>query len=48
MRNVIQISALALSLSLIAAAGANAQVMRTEKNMSLDLTNQLASAACGQ
>ena len=42
MRNILKISALALSL--IAAAGANAQAVRTEKNMSLELANQLASA----
>jgi uncharacterized protein GlcG (DUF336 family) len=48
MRNLIQTSALALSL--IAVCGANAQAVRTEKNMSLELANQLASAsvaACG-
>ena len=43
MRNVLKISALALSL--ITAAGANAQAVRTEKNMSLELANQLASAS---
>jgi uncharacterized protein GlcG (DUF336 family) len=43
MRNIIRISAFALSL--IAAAGANAQAVRTEKNMSLELANQLASAS---
>ena len=44
MRNIIKISALALSL--IAAAGsANAQAVRTEKNMSLELANQIASAS---
>lgn len=43
MRNILKISALALSL--IAAAGANAQAVRTEKNMSLELANQLASAS---
>ena len=42
MRNVLKISALALSL--ITAASANAQAVRTEKNMSLELANQLASA----
>ena len=42
MRNILKVSALALSL--IAAAGANAQAVRTEKNMSLELANQLASA----
>ena len=40
MRNILKISALALSLI----AGANAQPVRTEKNMSLELANQLASA----
>lgn len=47
MRKLIQISALALTL--VAAAAANAQAVRTEKNMSLDLANQIASssvAAC--
>lgn len=44
MRNIIQISALALSL-IAAAGGANAQAVRTEKNMSLELANQLASAS---
>ena len=43
MRNILKISVLALSL--IAAAGANAQAVRTEKNMSLELANQLASAS---
>jgi uncharacterized protein GlcG (DUF336 family) len=43
MRNLIKISALALCL--IAAAGANAQAVRTEKNMSLELANQIASAS---
>ncbi|MEC5212694.1 uncharacterized protein GlcG (DUF336 family) [Polaromonas sp. CG_9.5] len=42
MRNILKISVLALSM--IAAAGANAQAVRTEKNMSLELANQLASA----
>ena len=42
MRNVIKVSALALSL---VAAAAHAQAVRTEKNISLDLANQLASAA---
>jgi uncharacterized protein GlcG (DUF336 family) len=41
MRNVIKISALALSL---VAAAAGAQGVRTEKNISLDLANQIASA----
>ena len=43
MRNILKISVLALSL--IAAVGANAQAVRTEKNMSLELANQLASAS---
>ena len=42
MRNIIQFSALALTL---VAAAANAQAVRTEKNMSLDLANQIASAS---
>lgn len=42
MHNVIKVSALALSLM---AAAANAQAVRTEKNISLDLANQIASAA---
>ena len=42
MRTVIQISVLALSL---AAAGVNAQAVRVEKNMSLDLANQIAAAS---
>ncbi|UUZ77571.1 heme-binding protein [Polaromonas sp. P1(28)-13] len=41
MRNVIKVSALALSLI---AAAANAQGVRTEKNISLDLANQIAAA----
>jgi uncharacterized protein GlcG (DUF336 family) len=41
MRHILQISAIALSLT---ALGANAQAVRTEKNMSLDLANQIASA----
>lgn len=41
MRHTLQISAIALSLI---AFGANAQAVRTEKNMSLDLANQIASA----
>ena len=44
MRNIIKISALALSL-LTAAASANAQVVLTQKNMSLELANQIASAS---
>ena len=46
MRNLIKISALALSL---VAAAAGAQGVRTEKNISLDLANQIATdtlAAC--
>lgn len=43
MRNIIKISALALSV--VAAFGANAQAVRTEKNMSLELANQIASAS---
>ena len=42
MRNIIKFSALALTLI---AAAANAQAVRTEKNMSLDLANQIASAS---
>jgi uncharacterized protein GlcG (DUF336 family) len=42
MRNAIQISALALSL---VAAAANAQSVRIEKNMSLELANQIATAS---
>jgi uncharacterized protein GlcG (DUF336 family) len=42
MRNIIKISALALTL---VAAAANAQAVRTEKNMSLELANQIASAS---
>lgn len=42
MRNIIKFSALALTL---VAAAANAQAVRTEKNMSLDLANQIASAS---
>lgn len=42
MRNIIKISALALTL---VAAAANAQAVRTEKNMSLDLANQIAAAS---
>ena len=33
-----------LALSLLAAAGANAQAVRTERNISLDLANQIAGA----
>ena len=43
MRNIIKFSALALTL--VAAAAANAQAVRTEKNMSLELANQIASAS---
>lgn len=42
MRNAVKISALALSL---VAAAANAQSVRIEKNMSLDLANQIAAAS---
>lgn len=42
MRNVIKVSALALSL---VAAAASAQSVRTEKNMSLELANQIAAAS---
>jgi len=41
MRNVIKVSALALSL---VAAAASAQGVRTEKNISLELANQIAAA----
>ena len=37
-------SASILALSLLAAAGANAQAVRTEKNISLELANQIAAA----
>ena len=43
MRNIIKFSALAMTL--VAAAAANAQAVRTEKNMSLELANQIASAS---
>ncbi len=42
MRNVIKVSALALSLL---AAAASAQGVRTEKNISLELANQIAAAS---
>ncbi|APW41711.1 GlcG/HbpS family heme-binding protein [Rhodoferax saidenbachensis] len=42
MRNILKVSAIALSLT---AFGANAQAVRTEKNMSLDLANQIAAAS---
>lgn len=42
MRNIIKVSALALSL---AATAAGAQAVRTEKNMSLELANQIAAAS---
>ena len=46
MRNIIKFSALSLAVSLsLVAAAANAQAVRTEKNMSLDLANQIASAS---
>ena len=38
-------SAAILALSLLAAAGAHAQAVRTERNISLDLANQIAAAA---
>ena len=38
------VAAMALPLSLLAAAGAGAQAVRAEKNMSLDLANQIAAA----
>ena len=47
MRTLVSVSALALSLL---AAAANAQAVRTERTLSLDLANQIASAtvaACG-
>ena len=44
MRNII-IKFSALALTLVAAATANAQSVRTEKNMSLELGNQIASAS---
>lgn len=43
MRNILKISAPAFLLSV--AASANAQAVRTEKNMSLELANQIASAS---
>ena len=42
MRNILKISAVALSLCAI---GAHAQAVRTEKNMSLELANQIAAAS---
>ena len=42
MRHLIKVSALALSL---AATAASAQAVRTEKNMSLELANQIAAAS---
>ncbi|SFB91274.1 Uncharacterized conserved protein GlcG, DUF336 family [Polaromonas sp. OV174] len=42
MRNIIKVSALALSL---VAAAASAQSVRIEKNMSLELANQIAAAS---
>ena len=42
MRHIIKASALALSL---AATAASAQAVRTEKNMSLELANQIAAAS---
>ena len=43
MNKIIRVSALALSL--LAAAGANAQAVRTEKALSLELANQIAAGA---
>ena len=46
MRNIIKFSALSLAVSLtLVAAAAKAQAVRTEKNMSLELANQIASAS---
>ena len=46
MRNIIKFSALSLAVSLtLVATAANAQAVRTEKNMSLELANQIASAS---
>ena len=46
MRNIIKFSALSLAVSLtLIAATTNAQAVRTEKNMSLELANQIASAS---
>lgn len=42
MRNIIKLSALTLTL---VATAASAQAVRTEKNMSLELANQIASAS---
>ena len=42
MRNIIKLSALTLAL---VATAASAQVVRTEKNISLELANQIASAS---
>ena len=39
------VSAAILALSLLAAAGAHAQAVRTERNISLDLANQIATEA---
>lgn len=38
------VAAMAFTLSLLTVAGANAQAVRTERNMSLDLANQIAAA----
>ena len=46
MRNII-IKFYAFALTLVAAATANAQAVRTEKNISLELANQIASASVG-
>ena len=46
MRNTVKFSALSLAVFLtLVAATANAQAVRTEKNMSLELANQIASAS---
>ena len=46
MRNIIKFSAFSLAVSLtLVATAANAQAVRTEKNMSLELANQIASAS---
>ena len=39
------VAAMAFPLSLLASAGASAQAVRTERNMSLELANQIAAAA---
>ena len=46
MLNIVKFSALSLAVSLtLVAAAANAQAVRTEKNMSLELANLIASAS---